>query len=97
MKGGVLVMTKQDLVNAMSDMAGMTKVDAAKALDALEASIVKALKKGDKVTWTGFGTFEVRSRAARMGRNPQTGAPLHIAASKTPAFKAGKTLKDSVR
>lgn len=75
----------------------MTKVDAAKALDALEASIVKALKKGDKVTWTGFGTFEVRSRAARMGRNPQTGAPLHIAASKTPAFKAGKTLKDSVK
>lgn len=97
MKGGVLVMTKQDLVNAMSDMAGMTKVDAAKALDALESSIVKALKKGDKVTWTGFGTFEVRSRAARMGRNPQTGAPLHIAASKTPAFKAGKTLKDSVK
>lgn len=97
MKGGVLVMTKQDLVNAIADMAGMTKVDAAKALDALEAAVVKALKKGDKVTWTGFGTFEVRSRAARMGRNPQTGAPLHIAASKTPAFKAGKTLKDAVR
>lgn len=90
-------MTKQDLVNAIADMAGMTKVDAAKALDALEAAVVKALKKGDKVTWTGFGTFEVRSRAARMGRNPQTGAPLHIAASKTPAFKAGKTLKDAVR
>lgn len=90
-------MTKQDLVNAMADMAGMTKVDAAKALDALEAAVVKSLKKGDKVTWTGFGTFEVRSRAARMGRNPQTGAPLHIAASKTPAFKAGKTLKDAVR
>lgn len=78
-------------------MAGMTKVDAAKALDTLAEVVTQALKKGDKVTWTGFGTFEVRSRAARMGRNPQTGAPLHISASKTPAFKAGKSLKDSVK
>ncbi|HLB51636.1 DNA-binding protein HU [candidate division WWE3 bacterium RIFCSPHIGHO2_12_FULL_38_15] len=90
-------MTKQDLVNKLADMAGMTKVDAAKALDTLSDVVTAALKKGEKVTWTGFGTFEVRSRAARMGRNPQTGAPMHIAASKTPAFKAGKSLKDSVR
>ena len=89
-------MTKQELINKIAD-AGMTKVDAGKALDALEGAITDALKRGEKVTWTGFGTFEVRSRAARMGRNPQTGAPLHIAASKTPAFKAGKTLKDSVK
>lgn len=89
-------MTKQELINKIAD-AGMTKVDSSKALDALEGAITEALKRGEKVTWTGFGTFEVRSRAARMGRNPQTGAPLHIAASKTPAFKAGKTLKDSVK
>ncbi|EKE00269.1 MAG: DNA-binding protein HU [uncultured bacterium] len=90
-------MTKIDLINAIADTAGMTKVDAGKALTALEEAVMGALKKGEKVTWTGFGTFEVRARAARMGRNPQTGAPLHIAATKTPAFKAGKSLKDMVK
>jgi DNA-binding protein HU-beta len=90
-------MTKQMLVDAVADMAGLTKVDANKALDAVVTAISKSLKRGEKVTWTGFGTFEVRSRAARMGRNPQTGAPLHIPATKTPAFKAGKGLKDSVK
>ena len=90
-------MVKADMIDKMADMAGMTKVDAAKALDTLADIVMAALKRGEKVTWTGFGTFEVRSRAARMGRNPQTGAPLHIAASKTPAFKAGKSMKDSVR
>ena len=90
-------MTKQDLVNAVADKAGLTKVDAAKALGALVDSISEALARGEKVTWTGFGTYEVRARAARMGRNPQTGAPLHIPATKTPAFKAGKGLKDAVR
>lgn len=90
-------MTKQQIVDKLADMAGMTKVDSAKAVDALSDMVMMALKRGEKVTWTGFGTFEVRSRAARMGRNPQTGAPLHIAASKTPAFKAGKSLKDAVR
>ncbi len=69
-------MVKQDLINKVADMAGMTKVDSSKALDTLVDVITSALKKGEKVTWTGFGTFEVRSRAARMGRNPQTGAPL---------------------
>jgi DNA-binding protein HU-beta len=89
--------TKTDLIAAIADNAGMTKVDAAKALDALADTLKSALGRGEKVTWTGVGTFEVRSRAARMGRNPQTGAPLHIPASKTPAFKAGKGLKDAVK
>ncbi len=90
-------MTKTDLIAAIADRAGMTKVDAAKGLDALAETLKSALGRGEKVTWTGVGTFEVRSRAARMGRNPQTGAPLHIPASKTAAFKAGKGLKDAVR
>jgi DNA-binding protein HU-beta len=88
---------KADLITKVADIAGMTKVDAGKAVDAVSDVIMAALKKGEKVTWTGFGTFEVRPRAARMGRNPQTGAPLHIPASKTPAFKAGKGLKDAVK
>ena len=90
-------MTKQQLIAEVSHVAGTTKVDAAKAVDAVSAVVMAAMKKGERVTWTGFGTFEVRARAARMGRNPQTGAPLHIAASKTPAFKAGKSLKDAVK
>lgn len=90
-------MTKQDLVNAVADKAGLTKVDAQKAVDTLTDVVESALSRGEKVTWTGFGTFEVRTRAARMGRNPQTGAPLHIPAGKTPAFKAGKGLKDAVK
>lgn len=90
-------MTKADLIARVADAAGMTKVDSAKGVDAVADVITKALKKGEKVTWTGFGTFEVRNRAARTGRNPQTGAPLHIPATKTPAFKAGKSLKDAVK
>ena len=90
-------MTKIDLIAKVADKAGMTKVDATKAVDAVADAVQASLAKGEKVTWTGFGTFEVRSRAARMGRNPQTGAPLHIAASKTPAFKSGKSLKDAVK
>ena len=84
-------MTKADLIARVADTAGMTKVDSAKAVDAVADVITKALKKGEKVTWTGFGTYEVRARAARTGRNPQTGAPLHIPATKTPAFKSGKS------
>jgi len=90
-------MVKNDLIAKVADKAGMTKVDSGKAVDAVVSVITAALKKGEKVTWTGFGTFEVRQRAARMGRNPQTGAPLHISASKTAAFKAGKGLKDAVK
>ena len=90
-------MTKQHLVDALADKAGLTKVDAGRVLNALEDTISEALARGEKVTWTGFGTFEVRTRAARMGRNPQTGAALHIPETRTPAFKAGKGLKESVR
>lgn len=90
-------MTKQNLVDQLADRAGLTKVDAGRVLDSLQGIISDALARGEKVTWTGFGTFEVRTRAARMGRNPQTGAPLHIPETKTPAFKAGKGLKDSVK
>lgn len=93
----MLIVVKQDLIAKVADKAGMTKVDSARAVDAVVDVIVEALKRGEKVTWTGFGTFEVRQRAARMGRNPQTGAPLHIPASKTPAFKSGKGLKDAVK
>ncbi len=75
---------------------GLSKTDAGKALDATIASITEALKSGDTVTLVGFGTFNVKERAARTGRNPQTGATLEIKASKVPSFKAGKGLKDSV-
>lgn len=74
----------------------MSKTDAGKALDATITSITEALKSGDTVTLVGFGTFNVKERAARTGRNPQTGAALEIKASKVPSFKAGKGLKDSV-
>ena len=90
-------MTKMDLIAAVADRAGMTKVDASKALDALAETLKNALGRGEKVTWTGVGTFEVRSRAARMGRNPQTGATIQIPAQRTPAFRAGKSLKDAVK
>lgn len=90
-------MTKMDLIEAVASRSGLTKADAGRAVEAVIDSISGALAKGEKVTVTGFGTFEVRQRAARMGRNPQTGAPLHIAATKTPAFKSGKGLKDAVR
>ena len=90
-------MTKTDLIDMVADMAGLTKVDAKKAVDAVANVVSGALSRGEKVTWTGFGTFEVRSRAARMGRNPQTGAPMRIPATKTPAFRSGKGLKDEVK
>ena len=90
-------MTKQHVINALADRAGLTKVDAAKVLDAFYDIVSDALARGERVTLTGFGTFEVRTRAERMGRNPQTGAPLRIPETRTPAFKAGKGLKDAVR
>jgi len=90
-------MTKTDLIDAVADKAELTKVDAKKSVDAVDAVISVALARGEKVTWTGFGTFEVRARSARMGRNPQTGAPMRIPATKTPAFRAGKSLKDAVK
>lgn len=90
-------MNKMEVVDAVASRAGLSKADADRAVNAFIDSIADALARGEKVTVTGFGTFEVRDRAARMGRNPQTGAPLHIPATKTPAFKSGKGLKDAVR
>ena len=89
-------MNKAELVADVAERAGLTKKDAEKAVNAVVDSIEGALTKGDKVSLVGFGTFEVRTRAARSGRNPRTGATLRIKASKVPAFKAGKALKDSI-
>jgi DNA-binding protein HU-beta len=88
--------TKADLVNAMAEKAGLSKVDAEKALKAFTEVVTKALKKDDKVALVGFGTFSVGSRAARTGKNPQTGKAIKIPAAKVPKFKAGKALKDAV-
>ena len=90
-------MNKNELVASVADASGLSKVDAAKAVDGVFESITNALKSGGDVRIVGFGTFSVRHRAAREGRNPQTGAAMHIAASKVPGFKAGKGLKDKVK
>ena len=89
-------MNKAEFTSAVADDAEMSKADAGRAVDAMIEVIKKALKKGDTVTLVGFGTFSVRKRAARQGRNPQTGETIKIKASKNPAFKAGKALKDAV-
>jgi DNA-binding protein HU-beta len=89
-------MNKGDFVGHVADAAELSKADAARAVDAMIDVITKALKKGDTITLVGFGTFSVRKRAARMGRNPQTKEEIKIKASKNPAFKAGKALKDAV-
>lgn len=89
-------MNKAELIDAVADKAGLSKADAARALDSTFETIGKALRKGEKVALVGFGTFMVRKRKARVGRNPKTGAPIKIAAARTAAFKAGKALKDSV-
>lgn len=90
-------MNKTELIAAVADKADISKADAGSAIDALLEVVGKALKKKDKVSLVGFGTFMVRERAARTGRNPKTGAPLKIKASKTPSFKAGKALKDAIK
>ena len=87
-------MNKTELVAAMADQAGLSKKDAEKALKAFTDVVAEELKKDGKVQLVGFGTVEVSSRAAREGRNPQSGKPMKIAASKAPKFKAGKALKD---
>lgn len=89
-------MNKTDLINAISEKSSLTKKDSEAALNATIEAITDALKSGDKVSLIGFGTFDVRERAARKGKNPQTGAVIDIAASKAPAFKAGRGLKDAV-
>ncbi|MFL2052068.1 HU family DNA-binding protein [Leuconostoc mesenteroides] len=88
---------KQELVDSVAKTTGLTKKDATASVDAVFASIEEALKNGEKVQLIGFGNFEVRDRAARKGRNPQTGEEIQIAASKVPAFKPGKALKDAVK
>ncbi len=90
-------MTKADLIEKMSASTGLSKTDSGRALDAALDSISKSLKKGQKVTLVGFGTFSVSKRKARMGRNPRTGEEIKIAASKTPKFTPGKSLKDAVK
>ncbi|MCX8128693.1 MAG: HU family DNA-binding protein [Clostridia bacterium] len=89
-------MNKTDLVNSIASISGLNKKNSEAALNAFIASVEGALKKGDKVVLVGFGTFEVRKRAARKGRNPQTKKEITIPASNAPVFKAGKGLKDKV-
>lgn len=90
-------MNKTELIAAVAAKTGLSKKDADAAIGATVSAIAEALKAGDKVALVGFGTFEVRERAERMGKNPQTGAAIKIAASKVPAFKAGKALKDALK
>lgn len=90
-------MNKTDLINAVAEKSDLPKKEATKAVDAVFESIMDSLKDGERVQLIGFGNFEVRERAARKGRNPQTGAEIEIPASKIPAFKPGKALKDNVK
>ena len=89
-------MNKQELIESIAASADINKTSAGRALDAMIDSVTDALKEGDSVVLVGFGTFTVRERAARTGRNPQTGDEIQISAAKVPAFKAGKALKDAV-
>ncbi len=89
-------MNKSELVDAIATSADISKAAAGRALDAVTESITQALKQDEQVALVGFGTFVVKDRAARSGRNPQTGETIQIAAAKIPSFKAGKALKDAV-
>jgi DNA-binding protein HU-beta len=89
-------MNKSDLITAIAEHANLTKADAGRALDGLLKTIETTLKAGDSVSLIGFGSFEVKDRAERSGRNPQTGEPITIAAAKTISFKPGKALKDAL-
>lgn len=89
-------MTKTLLVEEMANEAGLTKADAARALDAFQKAVTNALKKGEKVALVGFGTFEAKKRPARVGRNPQTGAEVKIPARKVASFKVGSKLKEAI-
>ena len=89
-------MNKAELIDEIADSADLSKASAGRALDAAIDTITKAMKKGDSVTIVGFGTFSVRKRAARNGRNPRTGETIKINAAKVPAFKPGKALKDTL-
>lgn len=89
-------MNKAELISSVAEKAELTKKDAEKAVSALLATVEEALAKGEKVQLVGFGTFEIRERAARKGRNPQTGEEIEIAAARVPVFKAGKALRDAI-
>ena len=89
-------MNKADFIEAVADAAELTKADAGRAVDAMIAAVTKALKKGDSVTLVGFGTFSVRKRGARTGRNPRTGDTIKIPAAKTAKFTAGAALKKAI-
>ena len=90
-------MNKSELIDAVADRADLSKAAAGRAVDALVAAVTEALQQGEQISLVGFGTFAVRERAARSGRNPQTGESITISASRTPVFKAGKALKDAVK
>ena len=89
-------MNKSELIEAIAASADIPKAAATRALDAMVESVTDSLKKGECVSLVGFGTFAIKERAARTGRNPQTGQPIEISAAKVPSFKAGKALKDAV-
>lgn len=89
-------MNKSELINAIAEQANLSKTDAGRSLDALLKTIETTLKAGDSISLVGFGSFEVKARSARTGRNPQTGQEISIAAANVPAFKPGKGLKDAV-
>ncbi len=89
-------MNKNDLVDAVAERTGLAKSDAARAVEAVLGTVTESLQKGDQVALSGFGTFVVKARAARTGRNPRTGEAIAIPASRVPAFKAGKALKDAL-
>lgn len=89
-------MNKGEFIDAVAEAAGMSKVDAGRAVEAVVSTVTKTLKNGDSIALVGFGTFEVRNRAERTGRNPKTKEPITIPASKAAAFKPGKALKDAV-
>ena len=90
-------MNKAELIDAISDAADLTKADAVRALDGVISAITDALSRGETVSLVGFGTFSVKERGERQGRNPQTGDLITIQAAKIPSFKAGKALKDAVQ
>ncbi len=90
-------MQKSDLIEKIADDAGISKAAADRALNSILSNITKTLKSGDRISLVGFGTFSISKRAARIGRNPQTGAEIKIKATKVPKFKAGKSLKEAVK
>ena len=90
-------MNKSELIDAIAESSGLSKADAGRALDGFIGAITGALSKGDSVTLVGFGTYAVKERAERVGRNPQTGREITISAARLPSFKAGKALKDAIK